>query len=391
MTYDDKSFNVYDNGTGIYNIESYFILYSSQSVNQYSTSICDVFDTTYFTPHQEYTFEVTISVSVNISNYNEDTDREYEVQTVQQSVSLNMTANNIPSGGDCTVSPRFNGTALFDTFNFTCNGWNDTETKKSDLIYNFVYKNLLFLKDNYDNTQWVITALANGNNTITAVILDDLSLATCVDITVEASIQTISQLQLQSNLSLGNVTSWLLSTCKNITNIGIVNESLSTSTISLYAHVVYEITADYYQKHIPTTTTTTPNTTNINSTDSTVSGSHTLYLSSILIMADFQSDMIDLYISAVSGSNSIDTYQECDVILTTLQILTQPVVDTTLIPALTSTGVTLYNASVIGNILGLIDNILDVMIDNILSHNSSIGSLESDTAETILSMYTFVS
>ena len=129
LTYNEHTINVYNNGTGIYSTESYFILYSSESVNKYSTSICNVFDDSYFTPQTQCTFEIETSVSVNKNNSNTD-----EAQTAQQTFSLNMTANDVPRGGDCTVYPKFNGSALFDSFNFSCNGWNDSNTPKSGNI-----------------------------------------------------------------------------------------------------------------------------------------------------------------------------------------------------------------------------------------------------------------
>ena len=102
LTYNEHTMNVYNNGTGIYSTESYFILYPSESVNKYSTSICDVFDDSYFTPQTQYTFEMEIDVSVNKNNGNTD-----EAQTAQQTFSLNMKANNVPTGGDCTVYPKY--------------------------------------------------------------------------------------------------------------------------------------------------------------------------------------------------------------------------------------------------------------------------------------------
>ena len=67
----------------------------------------------------------------------------------------------------------------------TCEDWIDAGiNSNANLEYNFIYDDLLFLKNSYDYNPTFDTILGAGNHTITAVILDEFSLPSCVDIDI---------------------------------------------------------------------------------------------------------------------------------------------------------------------------------------------------------------
>ena len=140
-----------------------------------------IFITHYFEPGNGYTFENLIEFTFSNNNSNSNSSL-----SARQSDSISLTANGGPINGSCNVSPQ-KGVLLQDEFNFSCNGWIDSDSGDSKLTYNFIYDGFLFLKTSYDQISGINTLLGNGNHTITAVILDEYLVPSCVDMNVIVS------------------------------------------------------------------------------------------------------------------------------------------------------------------------------------------------------------
>ena len=101
---------MFDNETnntlkGVYYIESYYVLYSSQSVDKYSSSVCRIYNTQYFKPGKRYTFKNTIKVSFDVN--------ETLTLSAEQASTFSLKSNSPPANGTCSASPdtvRFNHT-----------------------------------------------------------------------------------------------------------------------------------------------------------------------------------------------------------------------------------------------------------------------------------------
>ena len=360
-----------DNSSGTYTIESYFILYSSQSVNKYSESICDTFDSTYFKSGRAYTVEIMLQIDQNDGNGN---------ATVTQTFAMNMTANTPPANGECDVNPE-SGTVLFDMFNFSCFGWTG-HGLSNDIEYNFIYDSL-FLKNDYDSLPWARSILGNGNHTIVAVIIDDLNLPTCVDISVSAHISNITQLQ--SNLPISTVAEWLLDIYDNLTSIygtttttgNVSNHTyISVTDVSIVTDIIYDLMTDYYSDVIETEASGDNETARLSITYEVVSE-----------IVDFQSEIIESYIGTVG--DEIDTYEECDTVLSVLTVITTPVITDidNLVTNRTNGTNALYNSTLISTILNLIEGtIIEKLKNNVLYSNATADSLETETAQAIFGM-----
>lgn len=153
ITYYDDLLRVFDNNnTGIYSIDSYYVIYSDATTSsKYSgISICNVFDDSYFKQGNIYQFTNSIKFRWN----DESGNVEY---STHKSESFTMTANTKASNGSCTVTPEYGGTALVDLFNLTCNGW-ETNSVDGRLEYNFIIETTNSLVNAfYSNQSWTTT------------------------------------------------------------------------------------------------------------------------------------------------------------------------------------------------------------------------------------------
>ena len=244
---------------GVYIIASKFVIYSSQYVDKYDVdSICNTYDTTYFESGKNYTFEIEVLFMYYEYDYKytQETNPNSAilVSTAQQSSSITLYANTPPVNGNCTVSPD-TGTTLETLFNLSCNGWNDNDNddynifaSNSDLKYNFIYNDLLFLKSDYDINPFVETLLGFGNQTIQAVILDPFDLATCVEIhvSVDMNISLSDSLYNNNKTTVRNFTSWLSNTYdKLLNNYNDSNDNNYNGQISLITDIAYQVLTEF--------------------------------------------------------------------------------------------------------------------------------------------------
>ena len=177
LSYNQESLWINDSSTsnnrndsninGVLFIDCYFVLYSSQSTSKYSPSICSTYDDDYFESGNEYTVDFQILLELSNEYY-----YDANVLTARKSSHVDLLANSPPESGTCMVYPE-RGTVLIDTFTFICDEWSDSD---SNLTYNFLYDGSVFLKSRYDSMPMVDTILGSGNQTITAIILDDFKL-----------------------------------------------------------------------------------------------------------------------------------------------------------------------------------------------------------------------
>ena len=134
ILYNDKRLLVTDPdddySLGNYTIESYLVIYSSQSTNEYSQSICDTFDESVFESGNRYSIGI-------------------EIESTIKSSSIDLIANSPAVGGECIISPDYSGQALFNEVNglvMTGMNWYDSDNNDlSALTYNFLKNSELFL------------------------------------------------------------------------------------------------------------------------------------------------------------------------------------------------------------------------------------------------------
>ena len=103
--YESDDLIISNNSYGNYYIDSYFVLYSSQSINEYSTSICNVYNENYFMPNQNYMFENRIQFTLtNSTNINKNLSTQ--VYIAEQSQQTSLITNSPPMNGNCVASPQ---------------------------------------------------------------------------------------------------------------------------------------------------------------------------------------------------------------------------------------------------------------------------------------------
>lgn len=236
VSYNDQFLDV-DNS--VYTIDSYYVIYSDTTSNaKYSglPSLCNTFDETYFESGNTYKFVNSIYV-VWIDTTNNQT------YNISKSESIELIANSIPYGGSCSVTPD-NGTVLLDFFNFSCSGWEDDDSE-SQLEYNFILdESNTFLNRYYSNTTtWAQTRLpSRGAHNVTAIIIDENNLATCVSIQAYANYDNIND-RIES-VSIDNFTQWLSNTFQTIIND---SSSDNDNDVWLTLQAAYGVETDYIE------------------------------------------------------------------------------------------------------------------------------------------------
>ena len=188
--YTHVDLNVYNSNYAIYEIESYFVLYSSKTTSKYSIGVCDIYDNTHFIPKQHYTIENVISF-------------EYNGNTTERQQNVTLLANSPPTNGTCNlVSLSYNPTnqtqklgvidyngiklQLFNQYEVFCDGWFDQENNTSSLQYNFIYDSVVFLNAFYSKSPNTTIIVGSGKHTIEAVVSDEHSLPVCFSMDVIA-------------------------------------------------------------------------------------------------------------------------------------------------------------------------------------------------------------
>ena len=355
LAYSESEFVKINETFATYKIDAYFVLNSSQSVSEYSiNSICDTYSTDYFASGEEYTFEINVNVNIN-----DNIDKN--------SFDLTLTSNTPPVNGSCMVSP-LTGTSLIDRFNFSCHGWSSATT--DELSYNFIYGNVL-LKSSYDEMSWITTYLSSGNQTVTGVIVDDLSLATCVDIDVQVDAYdgvgfTLSDNEITTE-DIENVSSILIELLVDKLSDG------NTTEASIIVSIVWDIFTDYVDDINFKLGSTSPNT--------------TLSSEAVSALADFQSELITSYVDVIGGG--ITTVAESVTALNVLAVVTVPIVNLVEVDNKNDDNYYYYNASLIRTILDVMsDDIIGVFEDgNVLL---DIGNLDFDIAKTTFDTFSNV-
>ena len=98
--------------SGIFMVDSYFILYQSSTTNEYSSSMCQDYSTDIFKSGKNYLFENTVSFAWNYDN---------STSVVIASKSLSLEATTPPTSSECVVTSHDgNAVELLSIFNFTC-------------------------------------------------------------------------------------------------------------------------------------------------------------------------------------------------------------------------------------------------------------------------------
>ena len=205
--FDEGSLWINENKTyGNYSISSKLILFGNNDLNIFSSSICDeVLDNElYFSYGTSYKFTNQIKIDFT---YNTETTM------VKRSKSTDLSANSPPSNGSCTVFPSNSGNVLIDSFNLTCSDWDD-DGSNDDISYNLVYDSSIFFNSEYDSLGWINTLLPNGEFTVSAIIVDSMSLPTCVDMNMSIGIN-LTQFD---NYPTNNFTQWLLEVFQELIN-----------------------------------------------------------------------------------------------------------------------------------------------------------------------------
>ena len=178
---------IYNSQSDTYDIRSAFILYNSKKISQYSYSICNAYDDTYFKSGYKYIFEFRYSNS------------EIELNITR---TLILIPNEPPNNGTCHIGIANNNSTHTDAINLniSCVNWNDVNQNHQRFTINYFYDQILYLgkldKNEEDNffllENWIGFMEGNySNHVITAAILDDLLLATCVNLTILDEISTI--------------------------------------------------------------------------------------------------------------------------------------------------------------------------------------------------------
>lgn len=365
-----------------YLIDSYFVLYQSVAVSKYSSLICDsVSDLNeFFEFGAEYTFEIELTAQWN-SNI------------VTSSSNITLKANKPAVNGTCVVSPDSSGGVLTDRFNFSCYDWEDADgsNRSTVLTYNFLWENRgLFLKSQYDGIPFIDSIFSVGNQTVQAVILDEYSYPTCVNIDIMVSDDNIEQF---SNDSVSNFTDWLTRTYFDIydeleeieysdgfndsINETFIIESQLRQEIVILTEVVYQVAQTYVE-----------NTgLNLNTT-----GNQLLIEGGLIVL---QQELIDTLIEVytnISGTGLNSTF--ITTFLSVLSSVTNPLINDDLLSlGDIEDNFALYNGiydqDTAASVLEIVTDILDTYTEHIENTNGNMTGnfeIDSDSAQNIFNI-----
>lgn len=209
-----------DDGNATLVVNSYFVLNADNIISTDSYTICDAYDDSVFKSDTYYQFEIEIQIT---------TDDAVNGMVSKSENSVFLT-NTPPQGGNCTISPT-NGILFEDSYYVKCLGW--TDGNSTELTYKYFYDESLNLNLDNENEN-TIDYIGYGNHTITVAILDELNLATCVDLVASASFDLNSTNFLNSDTS--DFTSWLTGIYTNLTD-----ESSDITNVLLLSQISYDL------------------------------------------------------------------------------------------------------------------------------------------------------
>lgn len=221
---------IFTKSTLTLDIIAYYVLYSKYDANIKSYAICNQFDTSIFKSLNHYLFNLTVTVTTN------DDNSDAHVQSYSNGITL--IANSPPTAGTCVINPQ-DGILFETTFNVECYNWtNNNNLNYSSIYYNYFYDFSVVLDSEYStaNSDFDINFMGLGYHTITAVIMDTLSLATCVDLNVDVVFGENA-----TSFDDLNFTNWLDNEYTSLTN----QHAQNFSDILLLSQISYDIVRQY--------------------------------------------------------------------------------------------------------------------------------------------------
>ena len=371
--YNTYYFQKINDSYAIVTVESQYVLYSSQSRNIFSTSICNIYNQDIFRSGREYSFINTVEFSYK---YDENSEKRIYVP---QSGNITLLANTPPIGGNCSVTPKI-GSALTDKFEIRCDGWQDydgdydddddydyynTNYTSNNVTYNFIYNDLLFLKSSYDYDATVNTIAGAGNITVTAVILDENLLPTCMDINFLATYDESAW----DDYTTATFGDWIDSIFSSVGN-----GSLPLAQTALIVDAVYDLTVRYLS--------------------STSDSEETTTLEEQSRIAALQTKIIETFIDL--GSEQVESVYEATTVVSVMAKTTNPIIDTNVsVRELVNVdngdenedgvSVAVYDTSLV---TGVLDNVKDPMVavfqNSVISGETE--NVDSNTAQKVFGM-----
>ena len=359
--YNADNLEKFNQSYAIFSVESYFVLYSSQSINTLSHSICSAYDENYFISGNYYTFQNKITFELNDAGVN-------NVSYVSQSKSLTLQANSPPTNGTCIAnvdSGTSSAESSLNRYNISCFGWIDPDSiyNAYDLKFNFIYDNLVFLKNSYDITRSMSTNVGIGNVTITAVILDENLLASCLNVSIFSTFDDAAF----ENYTIAQFSDWITDIYD--TNNTNSNNSNIVSELSVTTDIVFDLTIEYLDQAL-------------NESSQAETQAQSLEVQSEL--AELQTIIIESYIESVD--DHVDTPQEASTVIAVLSKVTVPIVNTSANIDYNRTAnksTVVYETTLISDVLEIVDDPLIAVLQQ------SVESGELDAVDADTAQYTF--
>ena len=349
------------NDTYVYVFESYHVIYASQSISVFSKEICNVYNDEYFESGKNYTFKNTINIEIAFNNT--------RWRNFNQTSSITLIANTKPTSGNCSASRMETQSLAYplaDTYTIDCQGWIDADYNTShNLSYNFIYNEEFFIQSDYSVESSINTLVdsSSGNKSndipytsITAVILDEYSLPTCVNVTMD-NVDSYDEYVEILRLSTNDFVEWVWLWYSNVTDNIISGNNSALGQVSIVTDIVYDTIVEY-----------------LTFQDDSYWDSQ-----SQSAIAELQSVLINGYIDAII--DDISSVEEAAIVLIVLSTITTPLIDT-------SNNITaLYNSTLIASILNAIDDpILELYEKNVYVLETT-ENMDSDAAQAVFGMF----
>ena len=213
-------------------IDSYFILYPNNDATINSYQICNQYNNNIFFPNSSYLFDLNLTFI--------DTENDYNMSSGD---SILLNANSPPANGTCVISPN-TGIIFQTSYNIECTNWIDIDGINDESYFNYFYDYSIKLGNNYKSSYnyFDINYIGLGNHTITSVIIDDMSLATCVDLTVVVSVENDTIGNSSTSIfdeKIDDFTEWLDDTFNNLSS------KSNWTDILLLSQISYRLMVDY--------------------------------------------------------------------------------------------------------------------------------------------------
>ena len=312
--------------TGVFTVDSYYILYQSSTATEYSSSVCHDYSNDIFVSGENYFFENVVSFEWYYDN---------QTSRVESSKTISLEATTSPTNGECfIISNDGNSIELVSIFNFSCVDWETSDGDSDNLVYNFLNeKSLYFLKSNYDRVPFMTTRLSENIDTMTGVIVDsNTGAATCYDI---VNI-TVNSLNIQNYSQIQEI-------CNGTFQEAIVNGE----DVAIAVEICYEILND------------TQN--DANESDAAITGA-------------IQEGLIFVFLNTAENFSS---YEDAAQLLSILARITHPV---------PPPNDYIYSNEMISSVLEFVDSALRYFV-SIVDENTPFGT---DVAQSVVGMFHFV-